>query len=92
MVGSFIEIIYCSLPSLSIISWQKLLWILKVYGTFLNMIIEDIQCANTHVYVGTLQDKDTVDTRHHEKYSVQPGRTDRLFDSAITYLQRLLNE
>ena len=34
----------------------------------------------------------TVDTRHHEHYFVQPARTDRLRDSAIPYMQRLLNE
>ena len=31
------------------------------------------------------------DTRHSEKFFVQPARTDRLRDSAIPYMQRLLN-
>ena len=30
-------------------------------------------------------------TRHHEKYYVQPGRTSRLQNSTIPYMQRLLN-
>ena len=33
-----------------------------------------------------------VDTRNHEKYHVQAARTDRLKDSAIPYMQRLLND
>ena len=33
-----------------------------------------------------------LNTRHHEKYFVQPARTDRLKDSAIPYMQRLLNQ
>ena len=33
----------------------------------------------------------TVDTRNHEKYFVQPATTNRLRDSAIPYMQRLLN-
>ena len=33
----------------------------------------------------------SVDTRHHEKYFVQPASTSRLADSAIPYMQRLIN-
>ena len=33
----------------------------------------------------------TVETRHQEKYYVQPASTGRLKDSAIPYMQRLLN-
>ena len=32
-----------------------------------------------------------VNTRHHEKYYVQPSRTSRLKNSTIPYMQRLLN-
>ena len=32
-----------------------------------------------------------VNTRHHEKYYVQPARTSRLKNSSIPYMQRLLN-
>ena len=35
--------------------------------------------------------KKVCNTRPHEKYYVQPARTDRLKDSTIPYLQRLLN-
>ena len=31
-------------------------------------------------------------TRHHEKYSVTKSRTDRLANSAIPFMQRLLNK
>ena len=31
-------------------------------------------------------------TRHQEKYYVQPATTERLANSAIPYMQRLLNE
>ena len=34
----------------------------------------------------------TVNTRHPEKFYVQPANTRRLSQSAIPYLQRLLNE
>ena len=34
----------------------------------------------------------TVDTRHHEKYYVQPAATSRLANSAIPFMQRLMNE
>ena len=34
----------------------------------------------------------TVDTRNPEKFIVQAARTDRLADSAIPYMQRLLNQ
>ena len=34
----------------------------------------------------------SVDTRNHEKYFVQPATTGRLADSAIPYMQRLLNQ
>ena len=34
----------------------------------------------------------SMDTRNHEKYYVQPANTGRLADSAIPYMQRLLNQ
>ena len=38
-----------------------------------------------------LSAENVANTRHHEKYFVQPARTDRLKNSAIPYMQRLLN-
>ena len=38
------------------------------------------------------QNKSSTKTRNPEKFQIQPANTDRLGDSAIPYMQRLLNK
>ena len=39
-----------------------------------------------------LSTENVANTKHHEKYFVQPVRTERLKNSAIHFMQRLLNK
>ena len=56
-----------------------------------------IKFATKSVKKGKMSDmfplnRKTVNTREHEKFFVQPAFSDRLKDSAVPYMQRLLNK